>query len=80
MTSTICECLVDQSNVPSLKLHSLIVAFAKGEVGLIISRFVASSENGITLPGQVHFFTDSVPSDWQQTVAELHRTHSKIVF
>jgi hypothetical protein len=80
MTSTICECLVDQSNGPSLKLHSLIVAFAEGEVGWIISGFVASSENWITLPGQVHFFTDSISSDWQQTVTELHRAPSKIVF
>jgi 2,4-dienoyl-CoA reductase-like NADH-dependent reductase (Old Yellow Enzyme family) len=45
-----------------------------------IPGFVASSKNGIAGPGQVHFFTDSLASAWRQTVTEVYRTPSKIVF
>jgi 2,4-dienoyl-CoA reductase-like NADH-dependent reductase (Old Yellow Enzyme family) len=80
MRSATCEGLVDSSGAQLPGLHSLIVALAQGEVGLVVPGFVAVSKTGVATPGQAHFYSDALAAPWGRTVAAVHRTPSKIVF
>jgi 2,4-dienoyl-CoA reductase-like NADH-dependent reductase (Old Yellow Enzyme family) len=80
MRSATCEGLADAAGFPKPELHSLIVSLANGDVGLIVPGFVSSSKSGIAVPGQAGFFSDNLAEPWRQTVAQVHKTQSKIVF
>ena len=70
----------DKTGMPSKKLLKEMVNLAKGGTGLIVPGYVYPIKSGKAAPFQTGMYTKEHAEAWRETINEIHKYGSKVVF
>ncbi|OHT10688.1 oxidoreductase, FAD/FMN-binding family protein [Tritrichomonas foetus] len=80
MRSATCEALSDEKGFPKPQLFQMMEKLSQNEVGLIIPGYVYPSEKYKAMKGQTGFYSQAHADVWKNTIANIHKNGSKIMF